>query len=221
MTVSASGHHKATFDNIPQEKRDRILRVATNEFATNGFENTSIKHIAKKAGISVGSIYKYFENKEDMFITVVHLGLSRIETLLSELFTIDEDVIIKVERIIREIIDFSRKEPDLVKLYCVLTSSKQSPLLFSLAQDMEAVSAKIYTQSIIEAQKIGDVRPDIDPAFFAFLLDNLFMTLQFSSACDYYKERFEIYNGIDVADNDDFIVEQMIKFIKAAFNFKK
>jgi AcrR family transcriptional regulator len=59
--------YKAAFDKIPKEKRDRILSVAIKEFADNGFENTSIQQIAKKAGISVGSVYKYFENKETLF----------------------------------------------------------------------------------------------------------------------------------------------------------
>ena len=217
MTV----HHKATFDNISPEKRERIMRVATNEFATNGFEDTSIECIAKKAKISVGSVYKYFENKEDLFITVVHDGISKLDELLNELYAAREDVIVKVERILREIIALSRREPDLIKLYCVLASSKSSPLLTSVAQEMEAMSAKIYTQAIQGAQEIGDVRTDIDPAFFAFLLDNIFMSLQFSYACDYYKDRYAIYGGEGIFDRDEFVIEQLLKFIKAAFNFKQ
>ncbi len=220
MDAIKPSHHKPTFDNIPEEKRQRILAVATNEFASYGFENTSIEKIAKRACISVGSIYRYFDSKEDMFITVVHLGLSRLENLLSELYSKDEDVIIKVEKIIRELIDFSRKHPDLIKLYSVLTASKSSLLLFSLAQEMEAVTAGIYTKAIIDGQKTGDVRTDIDPAFFAFLLDSLFMSLQFSYASDYYKKRYEVYNKEDIFDDDEFVVEQTLKFIKAAFNFK-
>ncbi len=220
MTVFTTSHHRSTFDNIPEEKRQRILKVATNEFAANGFENTSIEKIAKKAGISVGSVYKYFERKEDMFITVVHIGLSKLEGLLTELYARDEDVAVKVEKIIRELIKFSREEPDLIKLYGVLTAAKSSPLLFSLAQEMEAVSARIYTRAIKEGQKTGDVRKDIDPAFFAFLLDSLLMSLRFSYASDYYKERYAVYNGEDVFGDDEFVIEQTLKFIKAAFNFK-
>ena len=40
---------KAAFDKIPKEKHDRILNVAIEEFANNGFENTSIQQIAKKS----------------------------------------------------------------------------------------------------------------------------------------------------------------------------
>lgn len=220
MTELTNRSYKPTFDNIPKEKRERILAVATNEFANNGFENTSIYRIAKRAKISVGSLYKYFDSKDDIFITVVHMGLHKLEELLTELYKKDEDVIIKVERIIREIIYFSRKYPDLIKLYAVVTASKSSPLLVSVAQKMEAISAQIYTQAILGGQKTGDVREDIDPAFFAFMLDSIFMSLQFSYACDYYKKRYAIYDEKGKFSSDEFVVEQSLKFIKAAFNFK-
>ncbi len=220
MTDSPAKRHKSTFDNIPQEKRDRILHTATGEFAQNGFEGASMEIIAKKADISVGSLYKYFDSKEDMFVTVAHQGLKKLEKILTELYAADEDIGIKVEKIVRESIEFSRREPDLIRLYCALTGAGSASPMYPIAQEMEALSAKIYCQAIVEAQKIGDVRQDIDPGFFAFMLDNLLMGLQFSYACDYYKKRYAVYGGDDIADRDDFAVEQTLKFIKAAFNYK-
>lgn len=211
---------KATFDKIPKEKRDRILNVAMKEFADNGFENTSIQQIAKKAGISVGSIYKYFENKETMFSMVVHEGMSSLEELLMSLADSSEDILVKAETIIRALLKYSRKNPELIKLYCQLTTSDKSEFLNGISQRIEAVSASIYTVTISKAQETGDVRDDINPAFFAFLLDNIFMMLQFATACDYYKERFFIYTGKQATESDDLIVEQTLKFLKAAFNFK-
>ena len=211
---------KAAFDKIPKEKRDRILNVAIEEFANNGFENTSILQIAKKSGISVGSVYKYFENKETLFSMVVREGLSSIEELLMSLAGSSEDILVKAEKIIRSLLEYSRQNPELVKLYCQLTTSDNSAFLNSLSQRIEAVSASVYTATISKAQDTGDVRDDISPAFFAFLLDNIFMMLQFSTACDYYKERFYIYTGKQATESDDLIVEQTLKFLKAAFNFK-
>lgn len=211
---------KAAFDKIPKEKRDRILTVAIEEFANNGFENTSIQQIAKKSGISVGSVYKYFENKETLFSMVVQEGLSSIEKLLMSLAGSSEDILVKAEKIIRSLLEYSRQKPQLIKLYCQLTTSDNSEFLNTLSQRIEAVSASIYTVTISKAQETGDVRNDISPAFFAFLLDNIFMMLQFSTACDYYKERFFIYTGRQATESDDLIVEQTLKFLKAAFNFK-
>ena len=212
--------YKAAFDKIPKEKRDRILNVAIKEFADNGFQNTSIQQIAKKAGISVGSVYKYFENKETMFSMVVHEGMASLEGLLISLADSSEDILVKAEKIIRELLKYSRKNPELIKLYCQLTTSDNSEFLNSISQRIEAVSASVYTVTISKAQETGDVRDDINPAFFAFLLDNIFMMLQFTTACDYYKERFFIYTGKQATESDDLIVEQTLKFLKAAFNFK-
>lgn len=212
--------HKSTFDKLPPEKRARIMNTAVEEFANNGFENTSIQQIAKKSGISVGSVYKYFENKEALFTSVVQQGLSTLEGLLVELADSSEDIYIKADIIIRNLLDFSRKQPNLVKLYCQLTTGGNSEFLDGLSQRIEALSASIYTEAISKAQETGDVRKDANPAFFAFLLDNIFMMLQFTTACDYYKERFYIYTGNEASESDDLIVEQTLKFLKAAFNLK-
>ena len=212
--------HKAAFDKLPPEKRDRILRVAVEEFANNGFENTSIQQIAKKSEISVGSVYKYFENKETLFSMVVRGGLSSLEELLVGLADSSEDIIVKAETIIRALLEFSRENPALVKLYCRLTTTDNSEFLTGISQHIEAMSASIYTVAISKAQETGDVRNDVNPAFFAFLLDNIFMMLQFATSCDYYKERFFIYTGKQAQDSDELIVEQTLKFLKAAFNFK-
>ena len=220
MTQPKTQLHKAAFEKIPEEKRERILRVATEEFANNGFEHTSIQQIAKKSGISVGSVYKYFENKEILFTIVVQDGLSSLENLLLNLASSDEDIIVKAEKIIRSLLKFSKEKPELIKLYCSLTTGGNSDFLNELSQRIEAVSASIYTQSISIAQETGDVRSDVNPAFFAFLLDSIFMMLQFSTACPYYKERFFIYTGKQAPQSDEQIVEQTLLFLKAAFNFK-
>ena len=212
--------HKAAFDKLPPEKRDRILRVAVEDFANNGFENTSIQQIAKKSEISVGSVYKYFENKETLFSMVVRGGLSSLEELLVGLADSSEDILVKAETIIRALLEFSRENPALVKLYCRLTTTDNSEFLTGISQHIEAMSASIYTVAISKAQETGDVRNDVNPAFFAFLLDNIFMMLQFATSCDYYKERFFIYTGKQAQDSDELIVEQTLKFLKAAFNFK-
>ena len=68
----------------------------------------------------------------------------------------------------------------------------------------------------------GDIRTDIEPNLFAFFLDNLLTMLQFSYICEYYRERFRIYTGIDVSTADDeIIVTQLLKFIESAFTFSK
>lgn len=56
-----------TFFNLPEEKRNRIINAALEEFSENFFSNASINKIVKKAKISKGSFYQYFKNKKDLY----------------------------------------------------------------------------------------------------------------------------------------------------------
>lgn len=209
--------HKEAFDKIPEAKRKRVLDAATDEFATYGFENTSIQQIAKRAEISVGSVYKYFENKDELFAMVVKENLALLEELLIHHSSSDEDIMVKAEKVLKELLKFAKKHPQLIKLYCAITTGNNTEFSRMLAERVESISARVYTEVLEKAQVTGDVRKDIDPKFFAFLLDNVFMMLQFTAACDYYKARFKVYIGEDVENKEDLIIEQTLKFIKAAF----
>lgn len=209
-------HHKTTFDNIPPEKRARVIDAATKEFAKKGYHGASVSNIAARAGISVGAIYKYFENKQDLFLTIIDESIIRIENLLLGLLKTDEDVMIKVEKILREIISASREDGVLINLYNSMTSINDKKLAAQFATEMEQVTAEIYVQAITEGQANGEIRKDIDPKVAAFLIDDLFMSLQFSFANDYYIQRFKIYCGEDAINRDELVIREVLKFVKSA-----
>ena len=51
-------------------KRERILRAAVDVFAEFGYFNAKVAQIAKSAGVADGTIYLYFDGKEDLLITI-------------------------------------------------------------------------------------------------------------------------------------------------------
>src|SRR5438105_10679637 len=51
-------------------KRERILRAAIDVFARSGYFNAKVSEIAKAAGVADGTIYLYFDGKEDLLITI-------------------------------------------------------------------------------------------------------------------------------------------------------
>lgn len=213
--------HKSTFDKISPDKRDKILNVAVQEFASCGFENANINTIAKKAGVSVGSLYKYFDTKSDLFLTSINYGIETLETLLSDVVASDVDIMEKLERILRAAIEFSRTNDVMIKLYNEFTTESNAELGERLVEKMEALTAQTYKDAIIQGQVDGEVRADIDPGMAAFLVDNLLMNVQFSYACAYYKERFQYYAGEDIFEKDAFVIENILRFIKAALKPQK
>lgn len=54
-----------------QEQRNKIINGAINVFKIKGFEQTTMKDIRESAGVSAGSLYMYFSNKEEILIYIL------------------------------------------------------------------------------------------------------------------------------------------------------
>ncbi len=61
----------ARYESIDESLKTRILDVAKQEFSIHGYEDASYNKIIQTIGISKGSMYYYFENKEDLFVTCI------------------------------------------------------------------------------------------------------------------------------------------------------
>src|ERR1700744_2645602 len=53
------------------ERPQEILEAAFLEFSRDGYATTTLDRIAERAGVTKGTIYVYFENKEQLFISMV------------------------------------------------------------------------------------------------------------------------------------------------------
>lgn len=71
-----------------------IIDAAFKVFGNNGFGNTTIKDIAREAGIAPGSIYNHFSDKEDLFRSTVQEGwdqfLLELQNIISSSMSIKE-----------------------------------------------------------------------------------------------------------------------------------
>ena len=61
------------------ERREQIIRAAIKLFSEQGYYSTTIQHIAREAGISVGLIYQYFRDKDDVLFLTLKLVLETYE----------------------------------------------------------------------------------------------------------------------------------------------
>lgn len=103
-------------DTVEKNKR-KIERAALQLFTRKGFHGTTVREIAKKAGISMGKLYIYYDTKEDIFIDLVHhLGRKmeaiRQKDLIPLMESLDPDSLKKlamaIGRVVRENLDYWR-----------------------------------------------------------------------------------------------------------------
>lgn len=77
---------------IPKQARskkryDAIIETATKLFSENGFTTTSTNEIAAAAGISIGSLYQYFDNKEAIIMGVSEQYVDGFREITSDFLT--------------------------------------------------------------------------------------------------------------------------------------
>lgn len=204
---------------LTEEKLTEVLEAGIAEFAEKGLDGANVNVIARKAGISVGVLYKYYENKEAFFQACLSKSLSVLESVLNDVIESEDKLLVRAEKMIRSVQRYSRECNNYVKMYNVITSTGGKKYAQVYATEIESMTAKVYTGFIERAIEDGDIRSDINPRMFAFFFDNLLTTLQFSYSCDYYKERAKVYCGEDILEDDERVVSELVKFLESAFTF--
>ncbi|NCA97730.1 MAG: TetR/AcrR family transcriptional regulator, partial [Bacteroidia bacterium] len=106
---------------LTEEKIDFILETGISEFAEHGLDRANINVIAKKAGISVGVLYKYYKDKEVFFLACLNKSLKVLDTAIADFLSGEDKLLARAEKIIRAVQFYSRKHRDYIKMYNSIT----------------------------------------------------------------------------------------------------
>lgn len=79
-------------EEAAQDKVTRIVEAAVALFAERGFHGTAVPEVAKRAGVGAGTIYRYFENKEDLVNAVFRATKAKLKLYLSDEIDFDADI---------------------------------------------------------------------------------------------------------------------------------
>lgn len=204
------------FEKQNKDKQKRIIEAAILEFSEKGFENANTNKIARNANISVGSLFKYFESKTDLFLYIVKLAEAELESQIHSVLSMGKGFFETVGMILSLIDEYSKTDKALVRLYYEMTSIGQSSLVETVVSTLEKVAGSEYKTIIKKAQDRGEIRADVDPAVVAFILDNIFMSLQFSYAMPYYQLRKRLFVGEDIDDKK--IIQETMSILRNALS---
>jgi len=210
--------HKKTFERIPLEKQDRIIQAAIKEFARNGFNGANINTIADNADISVGSLYKYFSSKEDLFLSLLNRGYKLLAAVISEVDFTGSDTFSKIENLLRAAHKYAMLYPELNQIYLDLATEGLSHLSKRLSRTMETITAKFYRSIINSAKKDGLLPEDLDERIASFCLDNLILMVQYSYTSKYFMERMKIFLGDKHSRDPELIINGVMGFIRGGLS---
>ena len=158
------------FEEIRETKKALIINTALNLFANEGYHPISISKIAKKAEISKGLLYNYFESKEDLLLTIMTKGL---EDMIA-VFDPNNDGILteeEMDNFITEIFSMMKDNHNYWKLYyAVFLQPKVYELL---SEKVEELYKKTLGMLAIYYKSHGVKNPEQEALLFGALLDGM------------------------------------------------
>jgi AcrR family transcriptional regulator len=161
----------------------QILDAAEAVFAEKGFYATTLRQIAELAGCSVGSVYSFFEGKEDLFAAVFHRRGEEFVPGMRAVLTSDASPGKQLHDLAEFQVQFFRRHPQFGRLF--LRASGPTQLLVAPDAD-EAARARFAEAMALESdlfrrgQAAGELRAG-DPEVLAQLFSGVVAAYQ---SCD-------------------------------------
>ncbi len=89
-----------------QNRRDEILRAAWEIFASKDYDSATIDDIAAAAELSKGTVYLYFQNKADLFLSTLEMGIEKVSSVLQEVVSSSDDPVSGLKQIVECMLAF-------------------------------------------------------------------------------------------------------------------
>lgn len=169
---------KQTFFNLPEEKREKILQEVMVEFRDHAYDVASINRIVERSGISKGSFYQYFDDKEDVYFYLLQIiGEKKLQYLGPTITSLTEIGFYEALRKIYEAgIEFALKNPDYLTIGNRMMRDGGT-IVRRLQEKFGGQSDALFTMLLEKGIARGEIRKEIEVPLVARLLMNMQMTV--------------------------------------------
>lgn len=165
---------KQTWLKLDDAKRERFTQEALTEFAQFPYTQASITALVRRLGIAKGSVYQYFEDKEELYLAMVHIAHERVHVALRSRIPLalyrEADVFTLLRRYFAESVSVSLDFPIEAALIqrSLHDTSPSAPAVRALAEHIQRSFVEEVVSSAVQTRSFRD---DIDIRVFVFVLE--------------------------------------------------
>jgi len=182
---------KGTFERIPEAKRERVLGEAAKLFAERGFAAADMDELVRRAGISKGSLYTYFEGKDELYEVVSRDGLERSRRAVYGGLDSSAGPLQQIEHVFRAGAAFARQQPQYVRLYLNVASTGR--LDEAMSREVEGYTARFLELLLQRGIASGALRADLDVPMAACWINDRYIMMLASMVSPHFRVRVDEY----------------------------
>src|SRR5688572_25071670 len=153
---------KATWRNLPEDKRERIAEVAMQEFGARGFAAGSLNVIAEEAGIAKGSLFQYFDDKLDLYLTICQLGAAEVEAHVLELVHVEAPLFDNLRAVVVGWMAYFREHPVRRRIFFAATHEVDPEIRAQVRGMANARYQSALGPVVHAARQRGELRDGVD-----------------------------------------------------------
>ncbi len=217
-SFSGQYYMNATFLKLSKERQNEILDAAATVFANNGYHGANIPDICSQAGISVGALYKYFNNKEAVFIAI----LQRMGDLLTNEFygkiQINRDSLLATIGDILKSMTFTQEFQQYRQyfiLYLDIGSYSLNGFAESITDSFENIGREFYYNLVEHFRKSGQLRSDINVDHAAYFIDSYVTLYAYTLVSKHHLIRFDrFFKNVSASLSNEQRIEIILDSIK-------
>ena len=165
-----------TWVNLEAGKREQITQAALSEFAHHPYSQASITALVRRLGIAKGSVYQYFEDKEDLYVSLVRVAHERVHSALRSRIPLtlyrEADVFVLLRRYFAESVGVSLDYPTEAALI-QRSYTDGGPAAAVVRALAERIQRSFVEEIVTSAIQSHTIRADIDTHVFVFVLESL------------------------------------------------
>ena len=151
------------------DKRDLILKAATKLFARRGFFNAQVADVARVAGVAAGTVYLYFQSKDDLLISIFERTMHEWLEAGRQALAGVSDPVERLRRLAGLHLERLGQDRDLAVVFQVeLRQSTKFMERFSSTLLQDYLHA--IRDAVADAQTAGHFRREVSPTFAAKVL---------------------------------------------------
>jgi len=202
------------FRRLKKEKREHIFGAAVEEFADQGYKNASMNTLARAAGVSKGSIFQYFRNKESLFDFVLSAATDKVKHYLRAVRddSAGQDFFSRIKNLLHAGFRFIRKHPHLARIYFHVLQSGDAPYGTKKLMALHRKAQGFLEDIVREGIERCELRADIDIKKTVYLLNTISNSLLRSYYIKFLAPGSDLYRADESKLND--WIETTAEFIK-------
>ncbi|MBN1155803.1 TetR/AcrR family transcriptional regulator [candidate division KSB1 bacterium] len=151
--------------NVESETKIKIFNAAAKLFTEKGYYAVSMRELAEKANVTKPTIYYYFRCKEDLYKSLIRLGLEEGFEAFEQISKMDIPVKEKLLRLLKLRFRLSAAHPEFANFFLKAFSSVESlPFLEEFLPDIKRhreITIKIIHEAMASSEFGPKVNPDI------------------------------------------------------------